>query len=607
MYRLVAYAQNGVERFAVDRSEMLLGSAESCDVHLPYAGVSQEHARLRIWGDELRIEDLRSRKGILVNGKRVRQARLQVLDEIRLGSFALLLEDVTPEPVEQEEPPEEPPAEPCITPAGMLDHLAKISRWVLADSSSSMTLESLVVALLKDFGGGVLFLFQGEQENRGIKFVVASTARWLGNGEELLEQIPHATTDQETAASTASFVGHLQGEQAWIAWRAITALDRPYLLIVALPHFRPTEWLPVSAMDAFADQLILGLVHHVGQYEPILFGRRPAGDLTLAPGLIAGESPAFQKVLEQLRTAIDPPVTVLLRGEPGVAKELLARSLHQSGPRRDGPFVFATCRGAQPNQIEADLFGAEIRGRHGPVVREGKFLLADQGTLYIEDIERLPLELQDRLVRFIRSGEVTPADGIESRTVDVRLICASSGPLEPYVARDQFRVDLAYRLSQFAVDVPPLRQRREDLPLLIQAAVNRCCHQTGKRLQGITVEALEALAVYDYPGNLPELENIIRRLVYLCSAGQPIHAAMLPEEVRLAKITNLRPTASDELNLERLVADCERAAIREALRRTNGNKSAAARQLNLSRNGLAMKMSRLGLTQSSAAGGRDLP
>ncbi|MCP4657772.1 MAG: hypothetical protein GY856_20380, partial [bacterium] len=97
------------------------------------------------------------------------------------------------------------------------------------------------------------------------------------------------------------------------------------------------------------------------------------------------------------------------------------------------------------------------------------------------------------------------------------------------------------------------------------------------------------------PGNLPELDNIIRRLVYLCSPGQPIHAAMLPEEVRLAKITNLRPTASEELNLERLVSDCERAAIREALRRTNGNKSAAARQLNLSRNGLAMKMSRLGL------------
>ena len=152
--------------------------------------------------------------------------------------------------------------------------------------------------------------------------------------------------------------------------------------------------------------------------------------------------------------------------------------------------------------------------------------------------------------------------------------------------------------------MPALRERREDLPLLIQAAVNRCCHQTSKRIQGITVKAMEALAVYDYPGNLPELENIVRRLVYLCPSGQPIDDSMLPEEVRLAKIKGLRPELASELNLERLVADCERAAIREALRRSNGNKSEASRQLGLSRNGLTMKMNRLGLNarQKQASG-----
>ena len=599
MHRLVAYAQNGVRRFAVDRSELLIGSAEACDIHLPYAGVGRQHARLRSSDDGVRIEDLGSRKGVLVNGRRVRQADLQVLDEIRLGSIALLLEDVVPEqqPSGNGGGGEEPAAAPAIDAPRMLEHLAKISQWVLADSSSSTTLESLVIELLTDFGGGVLFLFQGEAEKRGIKFVVATHERWLGSGDEILQQVGEDGGDIDPSQVVAVPAAHLDEQPAWLAYRAFSALDRPYLLVMALPRFDAGDWSPLPALRTLGDQLILGLVHHVGQFEPILFGRRQQAGLTLAPGLIVGESQVMKRALSQLQAAVDPPVHVLLRGEPGVSKELLARSLHLSSARQGGPFVTASCGGARANQIEADLFGAEIPGKHEPLVREGKLLLADGGTLYLDDVEHLPLELQDRLVRFIRSGEVEPAESLRSRQVDVRLVAACQEPLEAQVARDQFRIDLAYRLSQFTVDVPALRERREDLPLLIQAAVNRCCHQTSKRIQGITVKAMEALAVYDYPGNLPELENIVRRLVYLCTSGQPIDDSMLPGEVRLGKIKGLRPETTAELNLERLVADCERAAIREALRRSNGNKSAAARQLGLSRNGLAMKINRLGLSQ----------
>ncbi|MEM7351861.1 MAG: sigma 54-interacting transcriptional regulator [Acidobacteriota bacterium] len=601
MHRLVAYAQNGVQRFAVDRSELLIGSAEECDIHLPYAGVGREHARLHSSGAGVQIEDLGSRKGVLVNGRRVRQASLEVLDEIRLGSIALLLEDVLPESPSGngDGAAEEPVAEATINAPRMLEHLARISQWVLADSSSSTTLESLVIELLSDFGGGVLFLFQGEEDKRGIKFVVATNERWLGSGDEVLQQVNGA--DGDPAEVTALPDAYLDEQQAWIAFRSFSALDRPYLLVVALPRFTGGDWSPLPALRTLGDQLILGLVHHVGQFEPILFGRREQAGLTMAPGLVVGESAGMKRALSQLQAAVDPPVHVLLRGEPGVSRELLARSLHLSSSRRDGPFITASCGGAKLNQIEADLFGAEIPGKHEPLVREGKLLMADGGTLYLEDVEHLPFELQDRLVRFIRSGEVEPTESLRSRKVDVRLVAACQEPLETQVARDKFRIDLAYRLAQFTVDVPALRERREDLPLLIQAAVNRCCHQTSKRIQGITVKAMEALAVYDYPGNLPELENIVRRLVYLCTSGAPIDDSMLPEEVRLGKIKGLRPETHSELNLERLVADCERAAIREALRRSNGNKSEAARQLGLSRNGLAMKINRLGL---SRPGGR---
>ncbi len=499
MHRLVAYAQNGVQRFTVDRSELVIGSGEDCDIRLPYAGVGRQHARLRSGGEEVRIEDLGSRKGVVVNGERVRDAKLRVLDEIRLGSIALLLEDVVPEHPLQDDGngADRTLREPVIDAPLMLAHLARISQWVLADSSSSTTLESLVIELLSDFGGGVLFLFQGEAENLGIKFVVATDERWLGSGDEILQQIVGGDTEPDPKEMASVAGARLEGASAWLAYRTISALDRPYLFVVALPRFEALEWSPLPGLRTLGDQLILGLVHHVGQYEPILFGRRDQLGLTLAPGLIAGESKSMKRTLAQLRAAIDPPVHVLLRGEPGVSKELLARSLHLSSERRDGPFVVASCGGAAPKQVEADLFGAEVPGKHEPLAREGKLLLADGGTLYLEDIEKLPLTLQDRLVRFIRSGELEPAESLRSQKVDVRLVTTCREPIEAQVARDKFRIDLAYRLSQFAVDVPALRERREDLPLLIQAAVNRCCHQTSKRIQGITVKAMEALAVYE--------------------------------------------------------------------------------------------------------------
>jgi DNA-binding NtrC family response regulator len=175
-------------------------------------------------------------------------------------------------------------------------------------------------------------------------------------------------------------------------------------------------------------------------------------------------------------------------------------------------------------QIEADLFGAEVAGRGGPVRREGKLLLADGGTLFLDEIDagldqsdrpNLSLDVQERLIRFLRTREVEPAGSAIATKVDVRLIAGSRGSLDAAVARDLYRVDLAYNLSQVTIDVPALRDRREDLPLLIQSYINKFCHEQGKRMQGITVKAMAALLNYDYPGNLADLENIARQLVYL--------------------------------------------------------------------------------------------
>ncbi len=598
MLRLVAYAPDGVRRFPVHRSELIIGSWPECDIYLPYTGVAQKHARLLYDGKELRIEDLGTRKGLLVSGRKVKEALLEVLDEIRLGNVTLLVEDIIPGPEKAPAPAAEeaPAGPPRITPCRMIEHLNRISEWVLADAESRTTSEALVTQVLADFGGGALFLLTGEVEGAAQKLVVASDPVWLSAGEKLMEQLLKHRASPNGLPLGGSFRGELGDSPAWIFYESFIALDRTYTLVAAFPSFELEDWSPAPSLSTLGHLLVLGLVHHVGWYEPILPGHPGQQDLTLDPNLVVGESQLMKQVVEQLRSAVDPPVHVLLCGEPGVGKDLLARSLHLSGSRRHGPFIVASCGGARPQQIEADLFGAEVPGKGGPVRREGKLLLAHGGTLFLDEIEQLPLDLQARLVRFLRSGEVEPAGSNESHPVDVRLVVGSRAPLDTSVARDLFRVDLAYRLSQFTIEVPPLRDRREDLPLLIQSYINRFCHETGKRMQGITVKAMSALLSYDYPGNLSELENIARQLVYMAPKERPVDVNLLPERVRSG---NFAPAArvdtASDLEMERLVGSTEQAAIREALRRTSNNKSGAARLLGLSRNGLAIKMERYGI------------
>ncbi len=598
MLRLIAYAPDGVRRFAIPGAECFLGSEPGCEIFLPYTGVARRHARIRRDGEALHIEDLGSRRGMLVNGNRVRESELEVLDEVRLGSITLLLEDTKAESAAPAArgAGETAPGEPVMDAQTLTEHLAAVTDWVLADTESRSTLESVVRRALVDFGGGAVYLLQGDDDEAGVKFLVATDSAWLVEASSVLDQV---TFDRDREArEKGSFEGELAGERAWVFYRSLVALDRPYILMVVLPEFAVNdEWSPVAGLGALGDLLILGLVHHVGRYEPILPGSGGSQDLIFAPGFVVGESEAMQSVVDAMRSLADPSTHVLLSGEPGVGRELIARSLHLSGPHRHGPFLVASCSGAKLFQIEADLFGAEIAGKDGPVRREAKLVLADGGTLFLEDVDLLPLELQSRLIRFLRTGAVEAPGGGDPTESSVRFIATASERLEELVARDRFRVDLAYRLSQFVIDVPPLRERREDMPLLIQSFVNRFCHESGKRVQGITTKAISALMAHPFPGNLPELEGIVRQMVFLAPNGQPMDANLLPEDVRRSHlhVDSRVDSTTPDLELEPLVARTEERALREALRRSRGNKSHAARLLGLSRNGLSLKMERYGI------------
>ncbi len=594
MLGLVAYSEEGVRRFPLRRDHLTIGRDAKCDIQLPYRGVAARHARLVRENGSFAIEDLGSRRGTHVNGVKVKRAVLELLDEIRLGGIVLLLEDSS-DAVEQTKvvAAEMPQRHRSVTAtsARLVAALAGISDWVLSDEESKTTLESKIDDLLEELGGGVIFLFTGFLDDPTIKFVMASEGEWLTHGEELLDQV----TGEALLRSGGEILGTLGEHKAVICYASAEALDRQYLLAGAFPELASTE-LDFSLQQTFRSLLallVIGLVHHLGRYEPILPGSRGQVDLRLAPGMVVGESAASRELMEALRAAAATTVNVLLLGEPGTRKDQLAHTIHLSGPRPDGPFLVADCRGLSEQQLDAELFGAEVAGSKRSIRRQGKISAAAEGTLFLDAVAELPLSLQGKLVRFLRKGEVSPRGDGMPEVVDVRLVCGADEPLDRLAGRGVLRADLVHLLSAITVAVPPLRTRREDLPLMMQSFINRFCHETGKRVHGITVKAMSALSGYAYPGNLVELENISRQLVYRCADGQPIDVNQLPQEVRLGAILAAGSVDQEsELDLSRLVADCEEAAIREALRRTGGNKSGAARLLGLSRNGLAMKMER---------------
>jgi transcriptional regulator with GAF, ATPase, and Fis domain len=318
--------------------------------------------------------------------------------------------------------------------------------------------------------------------------------------------------------------------------------------------------------------------------------------LVFPPGYLPGRSPAMASLHAQMKPLVRGNLPVLVLGETGVGKECVARALHLSSTRHAGPFVAVNCAAIPADLLEAEMFGIARAVATGVAERAGKFQLADGGTLLLDEIGELPLPLQAKLLRALQQGEVQPVGG-PPVAVDVRVVAATNADLLRRTDDGSFRRDLYYRVAGYALQVPPLRERREDVPGLVESFVRVFVRETGRPVRGITARAMEALVSYAWPGNVRELEHEVRRLVYLCPEGEPIESAMLSPALRstLAPAAAAEEAPADGLPLEAAIEQLERRLIREALARAGGNRSEAARRLGISRNGLALKMQRLGL------------
>jgi formate hydrogenlyase transcriptional activator len=308
---------------------------------------------------------------------------------------------------------------------------------------------------------------------------------------------------------------------------------------------------------------------------------------------IVGESAALRRVLKEVETVARTDSTVLIRGETGTGKELIARALHQLSPRRDRTFVKINCAAIPTGLLESELFGHEKGAFTGAITQKvGRFELAHQGTLFLDEVGDIPPELQPKLLRVLQEQEFERLGSTRTIRVDVRLVAATNRDLAQMAANGQYRNDLYYRLNVFPVMLPPLRERREDIPRLVRHFAQKVARRMGRQIETIPAEAMDALVAYPWPGNVRELENVIERAVIL-SPGTALHINLGDLKTAGAQ-AELPPGGAVTL------ADAERDHIIGVLRETGwvlGGPNGAAARLAMKRTTLQSKMKKLGISR----------
>ncbi len=310
---------------------------------------------------------------------------------------------------------------------------------------------------------------------------------------------------------------------------------------------------------------------------------------------IIGKSAPMQEVFKTLQKVSGYKSTVLLMGESGTGKELLARAVHYNSPRRDRPFVAVNCGAIPENLLESELFG-HLKGAFTDASRnkKGLFEEAHEGTLFLDEIGELPFALQVKLLRVLQEEEIRRVGDVKAIKIDVRVIAATVKDLEKEVKAGRFREDLYYRLNVLPLHVPPLRVRKDDIPVLVDHFIKKYNARLEMKVSGVTPEAMAFLMEYDWPGNVRELENAIERAIVLTDATH-IQVANLPPAVRDFQSKSRLELLKDEYSIKRTSRILEEELIRKALAKTHGNRTHAAKLLEISHRALLYKIAEYGI------------
>jgi DNA-binding NtrC family response regulator len=593
----------GVERRYLLQTEghARLGSVGDNDIVLPIRGVSKRHALLHADTRGLTLEDLGSKNGVLVNGTRVQRTLLNAGDEIRIGPVSLLLEVVAEGDADIAIVMHDAASAPQTgLPGGQTTTLtnrpgqpseaiwlAVIEASLAEAGASPAAAGALLGALLRELSVESATLLEWDLD--GTASVIAHRGRTPEPPDQhVIERL------QKGVAADAS-VGRcsvaIEGDEPPLACAALRCSETRFLGLALRGEFRGRE------DSASLLRTLLRLAHGLGSSAREVATPPPdsgAAELVFPSGYVVGDSPAIRAVYRQLRPLLQGDLPVLLLGETGVGKEWLARILHASSSRREGPFVAVNCAAIPADLLEAELFGIGRGVATGVAEREGSFQRADGGTLFLDEIGDMSAGLQAKLLRALQEKHIQPVGGTPV-AVEIRVVTATNTDLRARMDEGRFRRDLYFRVAGYALQIPPLRERPEDVPALAEAFILRFSEETGKTIRGLSVKALGALVAYPWPGNIRELEHEMRRLVYLCPGGEAIDSTLLSEQVLTTAPLAAPPAGEGSLRLDENVKLVEQRLIERALARAGGNRTRAAKLLGVSRNGLAIKMERLGI------------
>jgi Nif-specific regulatory protein len=310
---------------------------------------------------------------------------------------------------------------------------------------------------------------------------------------------------------------------------------------------------------------------------------------------IIGQSTPMQRLFAHIEKVMHTSVTVCIEGETGTGKELVARAIHYGGHRKEKLFVTQNCSAIPENLLESELFGHKKGSFTGAEQeKKGLFEIADGGTIFLDEIGEMSPTLQAKLLRVLQEGEIRPVGATKPKIVDVRVVSATHRNLEEEVQQGRFREDLYYRLKVFPIHIPPLRERKDDIPILAQHFLDKYSKEMGKPVLGFSQQATELFLSYRWPGNVRELENEVQRLVIQCDAGTFVLPELLSPRIR--KVENLLERVNPQRGtLKEVMEQVERWVLQEALREHGGNKSRAAVTLGITREGLHKKLTKFGM------------
>ena len=610
-----------------------LGRAPTNKIVLKDDLCSREHSEVFGDGKAWSIRDLGSLNGTHVNGEVSRGERpLRPLDEVRIGRTRLVFVDELAQLPDMPRTPDaasprvegleirkrlgqtryQPPAvdnddthiESRVAPPQAVSVLYRLALDMAGAANPTELCELVVDAMFRATPAEVVAVLALKESKEFVPVVHRTRGAGPATYHKVSNYVSHEvlSTKQAILAENVAADNTLKNRDSIAGLHALSLICAPVLFdgqILGLLHlYRTTLQAPLNSDDleftlAVARQL--GTVwHRLRQQATLSVEVRSLKDQLRVESEMVGESPALSSIVSQVARVAETKATVLVRGESGVGKELVARAIHQSSQRRDGPFVCLNCAALTETLLESELFGHEKGAFTGATERMiGKFEAADQGTIFLDEIGEMASSTQAKFLRVLEGHPFERVGGNTPIKADVRVVAATNRPLEDSVRAGTFRRDLFFRLQVVQLDVPPLRDRVTDVPILAEHFLKRFARETGRKMKGFTAAALDKLTHYQWPGNVRELKNVIERAVALGTGNQIDAADIWLSEIDLSNSSLGIPAGYRPESLE----EVEKRHILETLKHTDWNKSHAAAILGIERSTLDRKIKAYGLVK----------